>query len=177
MAEPTNSPDWAGFINGLSPQLQGIVLFGAAIGGGIYLGRRYLKRLMIEPPEPKVFAAGEPTSFTDMKPIRDLLENVNLLTLQAMKIEVGVSSLIEAFQEAGTNLNKSIEKVADIAGQLMLDMREQRQEEADEARRLEYIEEGKRLAREEIANKRRAKSRPSRAKPRPKRALPKSPTT
>ncbi len=164
MAEPaTQGTDWAGVFNGLSPQLQGIVLFGAAIGGGIYLGRRYLKRLVTDPPEPRVFAAGEPTSFTDMKPIRDLLENVNLLTLQAMKLEVAVSGLVDVVGTAADDINKSIEKLADIAGQLMLDLREQREADADEVLRQAHIEEGKRIALAEIEKRRRMKPRAPRA--------------
>lgn len=164
LAETPESPDWVGFFSGLSPQLQGIVVFGVAIGAGIFLGRRYLKRLVENAPEPQVFAAGEPTTFTDMAPIRDLLKNVDLLTLQAMKNEVAVSSLVTAFGHAVTSIGGSIDKLCDIAGQLMVDMREQREIEANEALRLKYIEEGKQLAIDEAARKRRAKSRPSRAK-------------
>ena len=60
-------------------------------------------------------------------------------------------------------LAKSLERLTDIAGQLMMDVREQREIEANEALRLKYIEEGRQLAADE-ARKRRAKARPSRAK-------------
>lgn len=132
MATPTEpGPDWVQGITSLPPQLQGIAVFGIAIGLGFFLGRRFLKRLVQEPPEPKVLAVGEPTTFADMQPVKELVKQLDLIGIQLMKNEVSSSSVIDAFIEH----TKQLSRVVDLIGELVTDIKIERERKQDEEQR------------------------------------------
>jgi hypothetical protein len=83
-----------------------------------------------------------------------VLKNVDLLTTQTMKVEVGLNSLVGV-----------LHRMADIAGEIMMDFKEERERRADDAQKQAYIAEGKKIALEEIAAKKKtARARASRRK-------------
>lgn len=155
MADQASQADWLQSITSLPPQLQGIAIFAVFVGVGLFLGRRFLTRLVQDQPEPKVLAVGDPTTFTDMGPIKELLEQVGVLTLQEQKNEYAIGALAGAFGEMTVKLSQLI----DIAGQMLIDQREEREQRADDELREKYREEGRELAHEEIRRTRAARRR------------------
>lgn len=120
----TGNGDWLSAILSLPPQLQGIVLFGAAVGGGIVIARRYLRRLQKGPTE-KVVALNETPTIVEVQQLEALAESVGRLADQ-------------------------VSRLVDVAGEILMDVKLERQAREDEEVRQRYIEEGRKMALEEL---------------------------
>ena len=181
-AAPTTN-DFIDVVLGLPPQLQGIVLLGAGIGGGWLVWRRFLKSYMT-PEEPKgELLIGDSAQIADMKPIRDLISQVDKLILQLAKNEVSSASLLAGISEttqrmletriasgvehekSQRELMRSLGELADLLAQRLVDLRQEREDREDKERLNEALEEGRRLGREQA----RTESRPPRKRSPPKK--------
>lgn len=169
MAEAPAANNFLEIFNSLPPALQGAAVVGVAVGFGLVLWKRFAARFHLESQEPTVLAVGDPTTIADMGPIRDLIKAVATLTDRHVQTEVATNALIVAMTEHTKGLTTGLERLADICGQIMLDLREERERLADEALRQTILEEGKRLALEEIergkANQRQTRRRRIATKP------------
>lgn len=111
-------------IYSLPPAFQGLAVLGVAIGIGLFLGRKYLKRLVAgQADTSRVFAAGEPTMFADMSSVKNLVVNTEDLTKQLVVNEKALTALTSSFSQLG-----------DIVGQLLIDMRDEREARQDQER-------------------------------------------
>jgi hypothetical protein len=128
-AETGNS--WTDFFVGLPPSLQGVFVVIVAGGVGWAGYRQFFRGLRGEGgPSSSDFAVGEPTTFADMSSVKNLVKNVDLLCLQMMK-----SAMAAEAQAAHTA------KLCDLVGQLLVDLRDQREEkELNDAHQRGYDE-------------------------------------
>lgn len=164
---PTN--DFVDVVLGLPPQLQGIVLLGAGIVGGWFVWQRFLRGYMAPPQdEPKgELLISDSATIADMKPIRDLIAQMDLLTVQLMRNEVSNSSLLSGIadttkkmldtriaagiehEKSQRELMQSLRELADLLAQHLVDLRQEREDREDKERLHEALEEGRRLGREQ----------------------------
>ena len=107
-ASQSGSPSWLDFFASLPALVQGVAIGVAAIVFGLYLWQMFSKRLNGDAPKTADFAIGGPTTFADMQPIRDLVAGVDALT-------------------------KKMGELCDLVGQHLVDLREEREAEKDEA--------------------------------------------
>lgn len=184
MADAPTSNDWLQLLMALPPQLQGVAVAAAGGVGAIFLWQRFRKSYLSPQEEPRgEILVGEAATFADLKPIRELVENVSLLTIQMMKNEVQSSSLatrisssaedlLEAHREMiskkedqQTQLMTSLSQLADLLAQHLADQRQEREEREDREREDAAREEG-RLAgyQQAMAEKAKPVRRPTRIK-------------
>lgn len=169
-AESTAGDGWLEAILALPPPIQGVVFFGLAIGAGVVIVRRFLRRLKIEPETrlPKLYGAGEVSPLTDLEPFVSLVAQLDLLTTQIMKNEVTNSSFagqVSVVAERLDVLGTKIGQLVDITGQLLVDMRLEREARADAAEMAKVREEGRQEALLELKRTTRRRSSRARAKP------------
>lgn len=139
--------DWSPstFLSALPPSAQAIVLLGAGLGFAYLFWRKYMRQSRDDSAVDQ-YAVGDPTVFADMGSVKQLVKNVDVLTLQMVKREVTDNELVKAQtqlanQQASLAANagqiaQKLGEVADLFGAYLADVREQRQEdELDDARR------------------------------------------
>ncbi len=115
--ESTPSDSFVDAFMRLPPPLQGIAIFGIAIGFGAVLIRRFLKRTASEEPASKLYAAGVPAELTELDAVLDLVKTFDQVGLQLMKNEVAAAGMVQA-----------LGRIADIVGQIMADLHQEREE-------------------------------------------------
>lgn len=130
MAAEAGNP-WLDFFVGLPPILQGA--FTVVVAGVVgFMGWRSFVNGLSGKREPgsTEFAVGDPTTFADMSSIKKLVGNVDLLTMQMMKSEIGNAGTATAMMDVA----KRMGELCDLMAQYLVDLREQREaEELDEA--------------------------------------------
>lgn len=176
--------DWFNLVAGLPPVLQGVAVLG--FGGGLALiaGRNFLKRLNTEGPTPNELVVGDPTTFADLAPVKDLTlavrrlmgegdplpvlpgkkppislqdlaGQVDLLAMQSMKGAVSLEASAKALTE-----------LADMLAAHLADLRAERaRTEADEAVEERAQEIAEKLAQKMIASMKPPRRRVVRKRP------------
>lgn len=118
-------------LSGLPPTAQAIVLLGAGAMAAFLFWRKYMRQSRDDSAVDQ-YAVGDPTTFADMGSVKQLVKNVDVLTLQMVKREVTDNELSANV----VVLVKSMSALCDLMGAYLVDIREQRQEdELDDARK------------------------------------------
>lgn len=111
-----NPVDVLTLLKDMPPLMQVVVVLAAAIVLAFIYGRKFLRHLVAGADQPRDFAIGEPTTFADMQPVRDLV------------VATKDNTLVTG------NLMQSIGRLTDLVGQLVVDLREEREHQQDKER-------------------------------------------
>lgn len=126
MAGPSadDSSSWLDMFAALPTQLQGVFVTVVAFVVGYLLYRKFFTQLRGDGPKATDLVIGGPTSITDLSPVKALTEKVGALA-----------------DSMATNTAK-LGEVADLIGQLLTDMRDERDAEEKEQIAREAFERG-----------------------------------
>lgn len=148
------NPQLIDILASLPPSLQGV----AALGLGGALGYLAFKKFVRNyksptPPMEQQLIIGESARIADMGPVRELVQQLNLVALQMQKNEMLLSSfvaaiaesrasVIEANQTSAEALHKDLAQLADLLSDHLLQMRLEREDRVDKERDAEAEERG-----------------------------------
>lgn len=132
MAGEVSGNDWTSIFLGLPPTIQGVVATLGTLMVGYFAYQKFMRRLRGDEPSSTDLMVGDPTTFTDMTSVKKLAAAVEQLTLQMMKSAVssdGVAAQVASSAVSNMEVAKSLTHLCDLVGQLLIDMREQREEQ------------------------------------------------
>lgn len=137
---------WLGFFTSLPPQLQGVFVVVAALIVGWLGYTRFLKQFKGEAPQATEYAFGEPTTFADMGPVREIIKQIGALIELLGKVEAAHLRLSVAMERRGATDRKSsdsLDKLASLLSAFLQETRERQQaeEEREALERLRLAEE------------------------------------
>lgn len=127
------APDgWLSIFTSLPPQLQGVFVVVVALVVGYLAYRRFIKQLKGESPPSTEFAFGEPTTFADMGPVREVVSRLMELIGQLTKTEAAhlrIADAIDRRLASEERVADGIEQLSSLMTTFLDETRERKEEE------------------------------------------------